>query len=286
MPINLPKSPFLGLILLLAACSKGPADVPPAHIERDSIPDQWAQIAPNHRQVDSVFGSEIEKLLPPLDSVEQVLGRAFANDTTVRFFGVANPYNPPIITAGDSIYIGLNHYLGPDFKGYLGRFPSYVRRLKVVERIPVDVVMARIAQQHQPDYPPYPNLLNHILYQGATCLAVRQTLGDETPLWLVLGMTPEELQWCEKNEGAIWQTMVSHDYLFSTDSRLIRALVTPQPISTPINIDAPGLAALYTGYRIAEAYCKQAGITPLQMLDNKDYNNNSALATSKYAPKR
>lgn len=284
MPINLPKSPLWGLMLLLAACSQSNPD--PVHIERDSIPEQWAEIAPMHAKVDSMFAPDIAQLLPPLDSVEQVLGRAFAGDSEVRLYGVANPYHQPIITSGDTIYIGLNHYLGPDYQGYIGRFPSYIRQLKSIERMPVDVVMARIAEQNPSEYPPHPNLLNHLLYQGALYLAVNQALGGEVPLSTLLGLSPEDMQWVQEHEADIWQNMVNQDMVFSTNSPLIRALVSPTPASPMLGDEAPGMAALYCGYRIAEAYCKKAGLTPVQMLANKDYNKNETLSISKYAPKR
>lgn len=286
MPRNLSFYPLFLLIFLLSACGKSTQPAPHPILPPDSeARAQLREIIGDTGRADSVFTPDIERLLPPLDSVEAVLGRALGPESGVRLYGVVIPFRQSIITApGGVIFIGLNHYLGKDYDGYRGVFPSYVRHRKSIERLPVDVMQARMASLYPAEFSASPTLLNRLIYQGALLEAANEKI--DAPDSTLLGLTDEELNWCEENEGNIWLTLIDRDLLYSTDSAIADRLLQPAANSNMINANAPGQAVLYTALKLVRAYCKETGNSARQILENKLYNDNQTLIKSQYAPVR
>lgn len=284
MPKNLPFYPLFFLFLLLASCNKQPAAEPKRILEPDSAArvELRAIIGPTEK-ADSAFSPDVERLLPPLDSVEAILGKVLGPNSGVTLYGVIIPYRQSIITTpGGHIFIGLNHYLGADYEGYKGVFPSYLRHRKTISRLPVDVMQARIASLFPPEYGANPTLLTRMLYQGALLEAANDKMG--APDQTLLGLTEEELNWCQENEAEIWKAMMARELLYSTDSSVADRLLQPAPNSNLLSGNAPGQAALFTAVRIIRSFCKKTGTSPRQILEEKLYNDNQTLIKSEYAP--
>ena len=286
MPKKLSFYPLFLLIFLLSACGKSNQSTPQHIMPPDSAARaQLREIIGDTSKADSVFMPDIERLLPPLDSVEAVLGRALSQEKGVRLYGVVIPFRQSIITApGGVIFIGLNHYLGEDYEGYKGVFPSYVRHRKSIERLPVDVMQARMASLYPPEFAASPTLLNRLIYQGALMEAANDMI--DAPDSTLTGLTAEDLQWCEENEGNIWLTLIDRNLLYSTDSAVADRLLQPAANSNMINANAPGQAVLYTALKLVRSYCKETGNTAKQILENRLYNDNKTLIQSQYAPVR
>lgn len=285
MPRNLPIYPLFFAILLLIGCKKETPISPQPILPPDeaAIAELTSLIGPISPEADSVFSSDIARLLPPLDSVERVLGLALGSESGVTLYGVIIPYRQSILTVpGGHIFIGLNHYLGKDYPGYQGVFPSYLRHRKTIERLPVEVMQARMASLFPPEYTSSPTLLNRLLYQGALLEAANERM--QAPDTTLLGFTPEELEWCEENEANLWQMLISRDMLYSTDSQLAERLLSPAPNSNLLSGNAPGQAALFLAVKIIRSYCNKSGSSPREILENKLYNENQTLIKSEYAP--
>ena len=111
MPRKLSFYPLFLLIFLLTACGNSTQSSPqPILPPDDDARAQLKEIIGDTSRADSVFTPDIERLLPPLDSVEAVLGRALGPESGVKLYGVVIPYRQSIITApGGVIFIGLNH---------------------------------------------------------------------------------------------------------------------------------------------------------------------------------
>lgn len=286
MPKNLPFYPLFLLLLLFAGC-KGDRNFTPQPIMEpdDAARKELHSIIGSTERADSVFAPDIARLLPALDSVEAVLGKALGSNSGVTLYGVIIPYRQSIITTpGGHIFIGLNHYLGADYEGYRGVFPSYLRHRKSVNRIPVDVMQARIASLFPPEYGANPALINRMLYQGALLETANENM--DAPDATLLGLTPEEIKWCEENEANLWQSMMKADLIYSTDPTVADRLLSPAPNSNLLSGNAPGQAALFTAVKIIRAYCKKNGVTARQVLEKKLYNDNQTLINSQYAPIR
>ncbi len=241
----------------------------------EGTPEEYAgRMAPFEAIVLGSLGS--------LDSVEQVLGQALADRPELKLIGIVSPYNQTVVTDPDGyVFIALNHYLGADSRAYAG-FPDYLKRRKVAGRLPVDVVMAVIAANGDPQLGESSTLLNRMLYQGALLNQTLKALPEGTTEATVLGMTDEEYQWCQANEGRIWSTVVERKWLFSADPEISDRLLRPAPASALLTPEAPGQALLFNALKIAQAYEKNTG--KKASLTPEFYNNNSTLTQSEYAP--
>lgn len=230
-----------------------------------------------------MFAPEIGASIASLDSVEQVLGHALAGRDSMRLVGVITPYSQAVVTHPDGyVFIGLNHYLGADSEAYAG-FPEYLRRRKVLSRMPIDVVQAVIARDYPAGVSDDDRLINRLLYQGALLNAVGKALPEGTTDASLLGMTDEEFAWCEANEARIWQTLIERDLLFSAEgARHAPSLMRPAPASTLINANAPGQAALYIALRIVRSYEHETGTDALP--SPAFFRDSQSLVKSKYAP--
>lgn len=307
MPGKLKILPFL--LPVLAACSNGggvyPAEETPKEIvrlDRISAADTtaadalhaWGEIigrplsAADYSAWEPVriFGPVIDGSLPPLDSVERVLGHALAGADSLTLVGVISPYNQAVVTHPDGyVFIALNHYLGADSPVYAGRFPDYERRRKTLGRLPADVVQAIVASRYPADYADDATLLNHMIYEGALLRCVLDAMPAGTPEATVLAMTPDEYAWCEANEGRIWHSMIEQGLLYSSNPLEIRRMLAPAPSTGIISADAPGQTALYIALRIVGSYLSaHPSMMAAQMLASGLYNSNQTLIDSKYTP--
>ncbi len=229
---------------------------------------------------DEAFRQLVNDQLPPLDSVESVLSEAFKGED-ISLVGVINPYRQPVVVSDSIIFIGLNHYLGPDNAAYTG-FPEYVRRLKTLRRLPVDVVEEFIYDRYKSTTAERPTLLTAMLFTGAVHNTALKMLPEATSEALVLGMADEEYRWCRDNEQRIWQQLIEEKLLYSADPDIINKLLRPAPAATLINLNAPGNTVQYIGLQIARAYERNTG---LQATPTDEYvNNKQTLIRSKYAP--
>lgn len=239
-------------------------------------------------EADSIFRADIARRLPPLDSVELVLGHAFREDTAARLYGVVIPYRQSVITTPEGeIFIGLNHYLGSDYEGYRGVFPPYMLGRKTIERLPVEVVQARLAGLYPPQFASAtPTLAARLLYLGALLGATDEALGaGKTPVSTLTGLSDDDIKWWEENEGRLWHSLIEQDLLYSTDPAIADRLLSPAPSTGLLSASAPGQVLLPTALKIAQAYCRKTGKTAREMLANGDYDDNSTLVKSDYSPR-
>lgn len=229
------------------------------------------------------FEALVISSLADLDSVENVLGMVLENQPQTKVVGVVSPYNQTVVTHPDGyIFIALNHYLGAESAAYVG-FPAYIKRLKVLQQLPVDVALATAAALSPAQFTDSPTLLNVLLYQGALLQQALGRLPQGTPERLLLGMGEEDYEWCSKNEAQIWKSLIDRELLYSTDYAVIDRLTRPAPASALIHADAPGKAALYIALKIAQSYNKENG-SPL-LPEPQFYNNRKTLVKSAYAPR-
>lgn len=308
MPIKLKLLPLFPILALsVSSCSEPGART----INRldlaiaDSIatPDatqieafnSWAEILGRPLTIESyrqskpfkAFAPLVAEQLPPLDSVESVLGHALSQigDEDSRLFGIIIPNKQSVVTHPSGIVlIGLNHYLGADNVIYK-RFHSYERNTKDLRYLPSQVVEAILADKYPEEAPDQRTLLHEMLYQGALLQATLESMPESTPEATVLGMTDDDYEWCQRFEAKIWKTLIDRNLIYHATPSQITRLMTPAPHSTLINAQAPGQAARFIGLKIVQSYLKSnPGISAIDMLSPKYYNTNSTLIYSKYAP--
>ncbi|MDE6395330.1 MAG: hypothetical protein K2K77_08315, partial [Duncaniella sp.] len=200
-------------------------------------------------------------------------------------YTIISPFAQSIFVTDSMLYIGLNHYLGPDYEAY-EYFPEYVRRLKVRERIPLDVTEALVRTSY-PFVPAtdYPQAVQRLAYEGAVALAMERLTGASTRD--VLGYDADQYKWLDNNEGQMWRALAERQLLFSTDGAVIRSLVDVGPHTSVLSPDSPGRAGRYIGRKLVGAYMdndKNDAVSLRQLLSPEFYNDPALLTKAGYYP--
>ncbi len=233
--------------------------------------------------------NETIKLFPSLDKLESTFTNAFKR-YTFHFPGKEIPivvsyisrFNHSHFTVGNYIGIGLDKYLGPDHDYYKNlHLPLYQRQNMFREKIPSDVLFAFAAVEIPYDETT-DNLLTRIIYQGKLMYFVDALLPDQ-PDSLKIGFTVNQMKWCRDNERGIWEYLIEHKLLFSTDQMIIRKLTEPAPFTYYFTGESPGRAAVWTGWQIVRAYARRNPELSLkEVLFEPDYQK--ILRGSRYNP--
>ncbi len=255
-----------GPVYFLSVCDY--ADKSSIREHRDAVEREFADMSRERKSLGELFG-RMRRDLPGAD--------------IPRVFTVISPYTQSVFVADSAVYLGLNHYLGTAYPPY-EPFPEYVRRLKVRDRIPVDIAEAII----RTSYPfksggDYPQVLARMAYEGAVAEAVmRMADVDEQES---LGYNDEDYSWLNDNEHEIWDALVSRQMLFNTDRDMIRSLVGVGPSTNVISASSPGRAGTYAGHRLVVSYLKANPSVSLEsLLSPGFYENPSLLSSAKYNP--
>lgn len=239
------------------------------------------------------FMPEVNRIYKNMEPEEKALARIMEtsrqNDIQLpakRFVTVTwgRPQSIMILDSAQTVYIALNHYLGPKNNAYKG-WPAYKTNLKIREMIPVDVAEALIATARP--YEPKENatVLSRLLYEGSVAVA-KEAFVPDAPLNLILGFTDQQLKSIQDNEAFMWRQLADENKIYSTDEELKSNLFDLRPTSSRISNDAPGRAVRYIGYRIVREYLKRHPEKTLNDLLSPDFYDNSqaVLKESGYKP--
>jgi hypothetical protein len=192
-------------------------------------------------------------------------------------------FNQPIMLAEGAIGVGLDRYLGADYKLYqqLG-FYKYMARKMYPAKIPADVMDA-LAEALFPYAPKQDELLGRMAWEGKRLYFVKQMLPAD-PDTAIFGFTQKELDVCHSNEEYIWLYLIENKLLFSTNAFTINKFTEDRPFTQEFSREAPGRTANWVGYRIISQYMKRnPSVTLPQLMLNSDYRQ--ILEKSGYNPR-
>lgn len=239
-------------------------------------------------RMDSVWGTT-DAPSASFSSLESSLGKlsaAFAKELPQvkmpRVFSVISPFNQSVFTVDSTMFIGLNHYLGADY-GLYDYFPDYIRLRKEPARVIPDVAESLIRR----DFPytsqsEYPTVVSRLIYEGSVVEAVCRLTGLSPQS--VLGYSNDQWAWLEKNEKEMWEALAARKLLFSTDEMNASMLVGLSPATTILNIESPGYAGRFIGYRIVRSYLDENSTPLQQLLEPSFYDDAQTLSRSAYVP--
>lgn len=175
-------------------------------------------------------------------------------------------------THQNTIGIGLDMFLGQNFRPYEAiSLPHYALINHTPENIPMWAAKAvyqdnfEAAQQNMKD------LVGLMIANGKERLFLERVLPD-LKFNLIMGCTPEQLQWCEANEALIFNLFMQQNLLFSKDFQQIMRYVTPGPNSAGFPPEAPGNLGTFIGYKILSTYAERTGSSLAEILNEQDAN--------------
>lgn len=193
-------------------------------------------------------------------------------------------YSTKVLYAKDTLIIALELYLGKDHKFYTGSFDEYIRSTFEPNQILPDI--ATSIAETKVRAPENSTLLAQMIYYGKE-LYLKSLFLPETSDADLIGYTPEQIKWCEENEGYIWRYFIDEQLLYDANPRLAGRFINPAPFSKfqlEIDNESPGRIGQWIGWQIVKAYAESHEKTPLNELLEMD--SKALFEASRYKPKK
>ncbi len=191
--------------------------------------------------------------------------------------------NQSIVVADSLVAVGIDKYLGKDYDLYHinPNNYDYVLQNWTPEKMVPDIISSWILTEF-----PYESnkeqLIDEMIYRGKILYITALLLPNDVKA-NIIGYTPQQWQWCEKNENAMWRTLIAEQHLFDNNHLLKLKYINDAPFTQPFTQESPGRGGQYIGWQIVEAYMsKNRNITPKQLLYNND--SQKILEQSGYNP--
>lgn len=195
-------------------------------------------------------------------------------------------FNNSIIAGDSSIGISLDRYLGRNCKYYprLEIYRYIAARMNNYNIVP-DCIYSWGATEWDFDVMKYQtdNVLTRIIHEGKLRYFEKCMLPELNDT-ILFGYTADQMKFCRNNEQQMWQYLIEHDLLFSTDQFTIRKLTGEAPFTSFFTNESPGRAAVWLGFRIIESYMmKNRDIKPGDLMKNSDIQG--ILEKARYNPR-
>jgi gliding motility-associated lipoprotein GldB len=190
-------------------------------------------------------------------------------------------YQNKVIYARNMLIISLEMYLGKDHKFY--EFPEYIKQNFQENQMLPDIASSFSKNKIIP--PTDNTLLSQMIYAGKE-LYIKDLLLPEYSDADKMGYKPEQIKWCQENEGYMWRYFIEKKLLYDTDQKLIPRFINPAPFSKfylEIDNESPGKVGSWVGWQIVRAFMENNEVS-LQQLLQMDYKE--LFEKSKYKPKK
>ncbi len=184
----------------------------------------------------------------------------------------------------DYIGIGLDMHLGKDFKVYdQTNIEFYWRKMLIPETV-VPFHMKAHANNLFMHTNKGNTFTDEMIYEGKLLYfldAMMPQLEDQYKI----AMTPEELEWCKREEHYIWTFLVKEKYLYSTNKRQYEKLLNegPKTVLSGVPENAPAMIGKYIGWMVIRKYMNEHPEVDLKTL-MLNSNAQSILQESGYKP--
>jgi hypothetical protein len=228
-----------------------------------------------------------DTVFPTLDPFKKDLTNAmkhyryhFPKDTIPRFITFLSPLvvNFPVVEGKNQIGIGLDMYLGNDFKVYhsynlADQFPNYRIRKMRKEYMLRDLLTA-MSEKKIKTAMSSKRLIDEMIHEGKILYMV-DALIPETDDSIKMGYTSEQMEWAEENESQIWAALVDSKALYTTEPDEIRDYISDGPFTTAKGFGAgtaPRTGA-YIGWQIIKKYMElnpEMSIEKMLLLNDSD----------------
>ena len=191
-------------------------------------------------------------------------------------------YKHKVLLSNDYLFIALDTYLGKEHPFYIG-IQQYLKKNFKKDQILPDVA-TEIAKKYVPE-PKEKTFLSHMLYYGKI-LYLKDRWLPETPDYLKIGYTKEELDWAKSNEEQIWRYFVEKEVIFDSDTELYSRFLYPAPFSKfhlMLDNESPDRIGQYIGWQIIRKYMEKNDVSLDKMLTT---NAETIFKNANYKPKK
>ncbi|MCV9932611.1 gliding motility lipoprotein GldB [Flavobacterium sp. LS1R47] len=239
----------------------------------------WREL---YSEVQKKYG-DFEPVRKEFNSLFQHIEYYFPKTKTPKVITIISEmdYNNKAIYADSLVIVALELYLGKEHKFY--QFPNYIKENFEEKQIMPDVVSSFSLKKISPITDK--NLINKMVYYGKQLYLKDLLLPDYTDADKI-GYTPEQIKWCEENEGYMWRYFIEKEMLYSDEVKLASRFINTAPFSKfylEIDNESPGRVGTWIGWQIVRSYMKNNDVSIEQLLKT---NAKEIFEKSKYKPKK
>ncbi|MEI7727865.1 MAG: hypothetical protein WCK09_22350 [Bacteroidota bacterium] len=193
-------------------------------------------------------------------------------------------YDFPVQFADSVLLIGLDNYLGKDFKPYVADGLPVYRTSRMTSAYVVPDCMKVLGKITYPEQFPGNTLLEQMLDAGKRLLFIDAMI-PQTEDRFKIGYSKEQYDWIIKNEAHVWAALIENRMLFTTDGKLIRSFMADGPFTAEFSKEAPPRLGEWLGWQIVRKYMEnQANVTFQEVMTEKDAQK--ILSKSGYKPEK
>lgn len=199
------------------------------------------------------------------------------------FYTHISGFNEPIVVGDSILSISLENYLGENHLFYknLGTY-TYMLPKKNRENLPVDAVRGWLMSEFPYD-DVQTSLLNNMIHEGKL-LFIQSVIMPQEEAYRLLGLTPQQYEWCEINEKQLWTFAIEKQHLYSKHQLTIAKYMQDGPFFNFYGSGSSPLVGKYLGWKIVSSYMKNNKNQSINtLMTNK--NGQNILQTSGYRPK-
>lgn len=196
----------------------------------------------------------------------------FPSKPIPRVVTMLSGFSFPIVCDSFNLGIGLDMYLGKDYRFYSTLeppLPNYLRVQMVKSNIVCDAMKGWAMSDYQIDESTA-TVTDMMIGEGRLIAFLEKVLPD-TKDTMRLGYSTSQLDWCEKSEKKIWQFFVQNKLLFSVDPNILSKYTNEGPTTNGFPKESPGNIGKYIGWKIIKSYQKKhPEISIEQLMEEKD----------------
>ncbi|MCX6247712.1 MAG: hypothetical protein NTW10_08260 [Bacteroidetes bacterium] len=253
--------------------------------------DEMRAYLENPRTIDFQKASEIR--FKDLSKVEKDLTDAFRHwkyyypdirIPRVYSYISGGDYSSPVQLVDSVMIIGLDNYLGKDFKPYLSDQLALYKAERMTEDHIVPDCAREIVNAMYPETVAPNTLLGGMVEAGKRQYFVDALIPD-IPGYLKLDYTKAQYTWAEKNETHVWAALVENQMLYSTDGQYFRMFLADGPYTMEFSKDSPPRLGEWIGLQIIRSYMQKNPEVTLQMM-MQETDAQKILTLSGYKPEK
>jgi len=193
-------------------------------------------------------------------------------------------YDNPVRFADTVLLIGIDNYLGKDFKPYMSDGVPLYRILRMNRDFILPDCMRVLADNMHPQELPGNNLLGQMVEAGKQLYFIDAMIPSAEDCFKI-GYSREQYDWIMKNESHVWAAIIENRMLYTTDARLLRTFMADGPFTAEFSKEAPPRLGEWLGWQIVRNYMeKQSSVTLPELMNEKDPQK--ILSLSGYKPKK
>ena len=237
-----------------------------------------------------IFLSEIQKEFPNfenykieiakgLNRCENIFKYRYAKKEIGTFFSL---FNADVHEFDSIIWIGLDMYLGPENEVTKlipnESLPQYIKDKMDKKYIVSDVLFGYLMTHHYQYLGD--DLLSKAISYGKIAYLMELILPDEEKE-NKFRYSKKELDWCQRNEKYIWQSIIDNELLYEKNQKKINYFFSPGPFTKNFGKDSPSNIGIWLGCRIIEDFAKNSELNIKEILKEKNIQK----LLSSYDPK-